>query len=81
MTIFYSCRQAHELLSQALDRRLGLVERTRLQVHLSICRSCTHFKGQMGTLRQSMQTWSHQAEEQTSTPPTQLKDEKPDKGT
>ncbi|MFA9275617.1 MAG: zf-HC2 domain-containing protein [Candidatus Aquirickettsiella gammari] len=55
MRIFYSCKQAHQKLSENLDRDLSLVERTRLRVHLSMCRSCSNFGTQMRTIRMAMQ--------------------------
>lgn len=55
MRIFYTCQQAHQKLSENLDRELSLTERTRLKVHLSMCRSCTNFDTQMRTIRMAMQ--------------------------
>ncbi len=49
-----SCREATQLVSDGLDRRLGFGERVALRVHLAICRSCTNFNRQMGFLRQAM---------------------------
>ena len=49
-----TCKEASRLVSQGLDRRLGLLERIRVRVHLAICDSCTNFKKQMDFLRQAM---------------------------
>lgn len=46
-----SCKEVTLLLSQAQDRRLGLRERVALEMHLAICRGCSNFKRQIGTLR------------------------------
>ncbi|MBY0573328.1 MAG: zf-HC2 domain-containing protein [Undibacterium sp.] len=54
MLFFYSCKQAHQKLSESLDHELGLAERTHLKLHLSVCRSCTNFRGQMQNLRAAM---------------------------
>src|SRR5450830_1853469 len=43
----YSCKQAHRMISEGLDRPLRLSERARLKMHLSICNACTNFNGQM----------------------------------
>ncbi len=48
-----SCRQASEMVSQSLDRQLGLIERWRLYVHLRLCQACRNFSGQMGFLRKA----------------------------
>ncbi|MFZ6818605.1 zf-HC2 domain-containing protein [Undibacterium sp. Ji22W] len=55
MRIFYTCKQAHQKLSENLDRELSLTERTQLKIHLSMCRSCTNFGTQMRTIRIAMQ--------------------------
>jgi len=46
-----SCREVTRLVSQGLDRRLGLAERVRLRLHLAICDGCANFKRQMDFLR------------------------------
>jgi len=35
-----TCKDASQLMSQSLDRRLGLFERVGLRFHLLICHSC-----------------------------------------
>ena len=54
MQIFIACKQAHQLISEGLDRPLSVTERTQLKMHLAICRSCTSFNGQMSFLRKAM---------------------------
>jgi hypothetical protein len=49
-----SCKEVTRMVSQGLDRRLGLFERLRLRVHLAICDGCTNFKKQMDFLRQAV---------------------------
>ena len=49
-----SCKEASRLVSQGLDRRLGLFERFRLRLHLAICDGCTNFKKQMDFLRKAL---------------------------
>jgi hypothetical protein len=49
-----SCKEVTRMVSQGLDRRLGLFERLRLRVHLAICDGCTNFKKQMDFLRQGV---------------------------
>ncbi len=45
------CSEVSRLVSQGLDRRLGLGERVRLRLHLAICEGCANFKRQMDFLR------------------------------
>ena len=54
MQLFIACKQAHQLISEGMDRRLSLSERTKLKMHLAICHYCTGFNGQMSFLRQAM---------------------------
>ncbi len=49
-----TCREATRLSSEALDRELSLSERTRLRLHLMICKACTNMQGQLGLMRQAM---------------------------
>lgn len=50
-----SCKEVTRLVSQGLDRRLGVGERLRLRLHLAICGGCTQFSRQMRFLRKAMQ--------------------------
>jgi predicted anti-sigma-YlaC factor YlaD len=49
-----SCKVATHLVSQGLDRRLGLAERVALRLHLAICDGCSNFKKQVAFLRKAM---------------------------
>jgi hypothetical protein len=52
--IMPTCREVHRLVSEGMDRELSLGERTRMRVHLMVCKACTRFNGQMGLLRKAM---------------------------
>ncbi|HTD02559.1 zf-HC2 domain-containing protein [Undibacterium sp.] len=60
MLIRLTCKEAHRIVSEGLDRDLGLFERTRLRLHLGVCDACTNFNGQMQTIRQAMQKMQSQ---------------------
>lgn len=47
MNWMYSCKQVAQLLSQRLDEPLGLVDRIRLSLHLSMCDNCRHVEQQL----------------------------------
>jgi len=49
-----SCKEVTRLVSQGLDRRLGLGERARLHVHLAICDGCKNFRKQTAFLRKAV---------------------------
>jgi hypothetical protein len=49
-----SCKEATQLASQGLDRRLGLAERVALRLHLAICNGCSNFRKQALFLRKAM---------------------------
>jgi hypothetical protein len=49
-----SCKEASRLLSQAMDRPLGLWQRARLRLHLSLCDACSNFKRQLEVVRQGV---------------------------
>jgi hypothetical protein len=46
-----SCKQASMLLSQAQERRLGMLERSKLRLHLLACDGCTNFFKQLSFIR------------------------------
>jgi hypothetical protein len=46
-----SCKQASVLLSQAQEHRLGLLERSKLRLHLLACDGCTNFLKQLRFIR------------------------------
>lgn len=46
-----SCKQASELVSQALDRPLSIRERWSVRFHLLICRACTRFSRQLAFMQ------------------------------
>jgi hypothetical protein len=46
-----TCKEASQLVSQSLDRRLSLSERLGLRLHLLVCDACTTFARQMRFLR------------------------------
>ena len=50
-----SCKEAAQLASQGLDRRLGFGERVSLRVHLAICDGCTQFSRQIAFLRKAVE--------------------------
>ena len=49
-----TCKEAARLVSQGLDRRLGLAERLALRLHLLVCDGCTNFSKQVAFLRRSL---------------------------
>ncbi len=40
-TLLYSCKKATELIEKKQVTRLSLIERVRLNSHLSLCESCS----------------------------------------
>ena len=53
MKLKLTCKEAHRLVSEGMDRDLGLLERLRVRMHLAVCEACTNFNGQMVLLRQA----------------------------
>ena len=49
-----TCKEATELVSQRLDRRLSLWERVKLRLHLLICDACTNFVRQSAFIRRAV---------------------------
>ena len=51
-----NCKEVHRLVSEGMDRELSMGERSRVQIHLVICKACTRFNGQMALLRKAMRS-------------------------
>jgi Putative zinc-finger len=51
-----SCKKVAELLSQAQDEPLGVLDRVRLKFHLSICTNCQHVEQQLTQLTDLMRS-------------------------
>jgi len=52
-----SCQESAALLLAREDRRLPLVERAALRLHLAICNACPRFERQLLTMRNAMKQW------------------------
>ena len=52
-----NCKQASELLSQALDRNISLREKILLKLHLLICHGCSNFSKQMTVMREACRSY------------------------
>ena len=57
MKIIPSCREVSELLSQAQERPLTLVEKFGLHVHLPLCEGCRNFKRQLVFMREAFKRY------------------------
>lgn len=55
MSLKHTCKEVHQLTSESMDRRLTMVERTRVRMHLLVCNACRNFTEQMDLLRKAMQ--------------------------
>jgi hypothetical protein len=48
------CRQAHQLLSERMDRPMTTMERIRLWLHLRVCDVCSRVERQLGIMRSAI---------------------------
>jgi Putative zinc-finger len=56
-----TCKEASALVSQSLDRRLGMRERVLLRVHLWACDACTLFRRQLEFLRAAARQYAQRS--------------------
>jgi hypothetical protein len=63
-----SCKEATQLISQGMDRRLSLAERIGLHLHLLICRGCRATEAHLLFLRNAGSAWRQHHEAPPSTP-------------
>lgn len=52
-----SCKESAELMSQGLDRSLGLRERISLRLHLLMCHGCRNARQQLKFIRRACESW------------------------
>lgn len=55
--LFRNCREVTQLVLAGEDRRLGLVERLAVRLHMRICDACPRFTRQVALLRQALPRW------------------------
>jgi predicted anti-sigma-YlaC factor YlaD len=46
-----NCKQAAALMSQGMDKKLGVMQKMSLRFHLMMCSGCRNFSKQMEFLR------------------------------
>lgn len=63
-----TCKDASRLVSEGLERPLGLRERWALRLHLWICDNCRRFERQMRLLRQALRHLARRMETQSQSP-------------
>jgi predicted anti-sigma-YlaC factor YlaD len=56
MNLVYSCKKVAELLSQAQDEPLDILDQFRLKVHLSMCSSCQNVEQQLSQIAALMRS-------------------------
>ncbi len=49
-----NCKEVHRLISEKMDRKLTLSEKTGMRLHLLMCQACSNFSGQMDIIRAAM---------------------------
>ena len=54
-----TCKEATHLVSEGLDRQLGMMERVKLRLHLAICYGCANFSRQLAFIRKALQKLSN----------------------
>ncbi|UGQ46983.1 zf-HC2 domain-containing protein [Massilia endophytica] len=69
MSLKPTCKEVHRLVSEGLDRNLSLTERSRVQMHLLVCRACERFNGQMDLLRRAMRRYEVPVDPPSDEPP------------
>jgi Putative zinc-finger len=57
-----NCKQASQLLSQSLERKLNLRERWAIRWHLLICDMCTQFAAQLNIMRNAIRQMTQSIE-------------------
>ncbi len=49
-----TCRQAHRIISEAMDRDLQVMEDVKVRLHVRVCVCCAEFVKQLELMRKAM---------------------------
>ncbi|MBI5626468.1 MAG: zf-HC2 domain-containing protein [Nitrosomonadales bacterium] len=55
-----NCKHATMLMSQGMDKKLGMMQKMGLRFHLMMCSGCRNFNKQMEFLRQGCRKFTQQ---------------------
>lgn len=58
-----NCREVTRLVSELQERRLSVIEKMSLNLHLMMCDGCWNFSLQMPFLRKAMKAYSERLDE------------------
>lgn len=64
MTI--TCKEAAQMVSEGMDKRLAPEEQLRLRAHLAICRGCQSISERMAFLRRAIKNITDRGDSGTS---------------
>ena len=54
---FRNCREVTALVLGGEDRRLSLIERLAVRMHMKICAACPPFERQVALMRKALPRW------------------------
>jgi hypothetical protein len=57
MYVFRNCREVTALVLGGEDRKLNLLERLAVRLHLQICVTCPTFTRQVALMREALPRW------------------------
>lgn len=65
-----NCREVTRLVSESQERKLSVVEKMSLNLHLMMCDGCKNFSLQVPFLRKAMKAYSERLDEVLDDPGT-----------
>lgn len=70
-----SCKEAAWLISESMDRDLPFMQRLGIRAHLLMCKHCTRYRRQLLFIRDAIQHYLDEIENEESVPPVSLSPE------
>ena len=70
-----SCKEAAWLISESMDRDLPFMQRLGIRAHLLMCKHCTRYRRQLLFIRDAIQHYLDEIENEESLPPVSLSPE------
>jgi hypothetical protein len=67
-----SCKEAAWLISESMDRDLPFMQRLGIRIHLLMCKYCTRYQRQLLFIRDAIQHYLDEIEDEESLPTVSL---------
>ena len=58
----FNCKEVSRMVSESMDRKLPVLQRTGIRIHLLMCKFCSRYRRQLLSLRETIRLHTDQLE-------------------